>query len=93
MQLLPSTSKEAENIWGDKDIKGVFVNEVQEGSLADKAGVVEKSLITLVQAKNRSIKIKNIEDIIRAKKEFKPPLVLILDLPGGLIRVISIEES
>ena len=93
MQLLPSTSKEAENIWGDKDVKGVFVNEVQEGSLADKAGVVEKSLITLVQAKNRSIKIKNIEDIIRAKKEFKPPLVLILDLPGGSIRVISIEES
>jgi serine protease Do len=93
MQLLPSTSQEARNIWGNKDVDGVFVNEIQGGSLADKAGVVENSLITLVQAKNRSVKIENIEDIIRAKKEFKPPLVLLLNLPNGLIRVISIEES
>jgi serine protease Do len=93
MQLLPSASQEAENIWGDEDVKGVFVNVVEEGSLAEKAGVVEKSLITLVQARNRSVKINNLEDIIRAKKEFEPPLVLLLNLPGGSIRVVSIEES
>jgi serine protease Do len=93
MQLLPSTSKEAKDIWGDKDVNGVFVSEVKEGSLADKAGVVERALITLAQAGNNSIKIKNLEDIKRAKKEFKPPLVLLLNLPDGSIRVISIEES
>ncbi len=93
MQLLPSTSKEAKNIWGDKYGNGVFVNEIKEGSLAERAGVVERSLITLVQAKNRSIKINDIEDIKIAKKEFKPPLVLLLNLPDGSIRVISIEES
>jgi len=93
MQLLPYTSKEAKDIWGDKEVKGVFVNAVKEGSLADKAGVVEKSLITLVQAEKRSIKINNIEDIIRAKKELKPPLLLISNLPDGSTKVVSIEES
>jgi serine protease Do len=93
MQLLPSTAEEAKDIWGDKDVDGVFVNEVKEGSLADKAGVVERSLITLVQAENKSIKIKNIEDIIRAKKELKPPLLLISNLPDGSTKVISVEES
>ncbi len=93
MQLLPSTSKEAKNIWGDKEVEGVFVSEVKEGSQAAKAGVVENSLISLIQAENRSIKIKNIEDVIAAKKEFKPPLVLLLNLPNGDVRVISIGES
>lgn len=93
MQLLPSTSQEASNVWSNKGVDGVFVSEVKEGSLADKAGVIENSLISFVQAENRSMKIKTIEDIIRAKKEFKPPLVLLLNLPDGEIRVISIEES
>jgi len=93
MQLLSSTAKEARDIWGDKDINGVFVNEVKEGSLADKAGVVEKSLITLVQDENKSIKIKNLEDIIKARKELKLPLLLISNLPDGSTKVISIEES
>jgi hypothetical protein len=39
------------------------------------------------------MKIKNIEDVIKAKKEFKPPLVLLLNLPNGDIRVISIGGS
>ncbi|MBN1695076.1 Do family serine endopeptidase [candidate division WOR-3 bacterium] len=93
MLMLPATSKEAESIWGDKAENGVFVSEVKEGSLADKAGVIEKSLITLVQAKNRSMKINDIEDIKIAKKDFNPPLVLLLNLPDGSIRVISIGES
>jgi serine protease Do len=93
MQLFPSTSQEASNVWGNKDVDGVFVKEVKEGSQAYKAGVLENSLISFVQAENQSMKIKTIEDIIRAKKEFNPPLVLLLNLPNGEIRVISIEES
>jgi len=93
MQLLPSTSKEAQNIWGEKEIIGVFVNKIEPGSPADKSGVVENSLINLIQAENQSIKIKNLEDIIRAKKEFKPPLVLLTNLPDGSIKVIIIEGS
>jgi S1-C subfamily serine protease len=93
MQLLPSTSEEAKNIWENKDVEGVFVSEIKEGGQADKAGVVKNSLISLVQAGNRSMKIKNIEDVIKAKKEFKPPLVLLLSLPNGDVRVISIGES
>jgi serine protease Do len=93
MQLLPSTSKEAKNIWGDKEVEGVFISEVTENSQAARAGVVKNSLISLVQAENRSMKIKNIEDVIEAKKEFKPPLVLLLNLPNGDVRVISIGGS
>jgi serine protease Do len=93
MKFLPATSQEAKSVWGDRDLKGVFVSEVKEGSLADKAGVVETSIITLVQAKKRSMKIEGVEDLIKAKKEFKPPLVLLLNLPGGTIKVVSIEES
>jgi len=93
MQLLPSTSKEAQNIWGEKEIIGVFVNKIEPGSPAYKSRVAENSLITLVQAKNQSMKIKNLEDIIRAKKEFEPPLVLLTQLPDGSIKVISIEGS
>lgn len=95
MQLLPLSSEEARKIWKDENVSvsGVFVSEVKEGSQAEKAGVVENSLITLVQSQNRSMTIKNMEDIVIAKKEFKPPLVLILNLPNGAIRVISIEES
>ncbi len=93
MRILLSTSQEASNVWGNKDVDGVFVSEVKEGSPADKAGVLENSLISFVQAESRSMKIKTIEDVIRAKKEFNPPLVLLLNLPNGEIRVISIEES
>jgi len=93
MQLLPSTSKEAQNIWGEQEIIGVFVNKIEPGSPAYKSGVVENSLITLVQSKNQSIKIKNLEDIIRAQKEFQTPLVLLTHLSDGSIRVISIEGS
>ena len=92
MQLLPANSEEAKNIWGDKDVEGVFVSEVREGSQAAKAGVVKNSIINLVQAGNRSMKIKNMEDLIKAKKEFKPPLVILLNLPNGDVRVISIGE-
>ena len=93
MKLLPATSEEAKNVWGEGDLKGVFVSEVEEGSLAREAGVVKNSIITLVQAENRSMKIENIEDLLRAKKEINPPLVLLLNLPGGEIKVVSIEES
>jgi serine protease Do len=93
MKLLPANSQEAKNIWGGGDLKGVFVSEVKEDSQARKAGVVENSIVTLVQAKNRSMKIENMDDLIKAKKEFKPPLVLLLNLPSGEIKVISIEES
>ena len=92
MQLLPSTSEEAKNILADKNVEGVFVSEVREGSQAAKAGVVKNSIINLVQAGNRSMKIKNMEDLIKAKKEFKPPLVILLNLPNGDVRVISIGE-
>ncbi len=93
MQLLPSSSEEARNVWGDKELNGVFANKVEENSPAYEAGVVENSLITLVQAEKQSLKIKNIEDIKRAKKEFKPPLVLHLQLTDGSTRVIIIEGS
>jgi Do/DeqQ family serine protease len=93
MQLLPSTAEEAENIWGEKDAEGVFVSYVKEGSQAAKAGVVKNSLISFVQDENGSMKIKNINDVIKAKKEFNPPLVFLLNLPNGDVRVISIGES
>jgi len=93
MQLLPSTSNEAKEIWGEKGPKGVFVSGIEKGSPADKAGMPENSTINLVQDKNQSLKIESIEDLLRAKKEFKPPLVLLTHLPDGSIRVISIEGS
>ncbi len=93
MQLLPSTSNEAKEIWGGKVPNGVFVSKIEEGSPADKAGVAENSIINLVQDKNKSLKIESIEDLLRAKKEFKSPLVLLTHLPDGSIRVISIEGS
>jgi serine protease Do len=93
MILLPANSEEAKNVWGEGDLKGVFVSDVKEGSLARKSGVVKNSIITLVQARDRSLKIENLKDLLRAKKEFDPPLVLLLNLPGGEIKVISIEES
>jgi serine protease Do len=93
MQLLSSSSEEARNAWGDRELTGVFVNKIKEDSPAYKAGVVENSLITLVQAERQSLKIKNIEDIKRAKKEFKPPLVLHLQLIDGSTKVIIIEGS
>lgn len=93
MELLPPSSEEVRNVLGDREVSGVFISKVEENSPAYNAGVVENSLVTLVQAKNLSIKIKNIEDIKRAKKEFEPPLVLLLQLPDGSTRVISIEGS
>jgi len=93
MKLLPVTSQQAKNVWRSNDLKGVFISEVKEGSLASKAGVIENSIVTLVQAKDRSIKIGSMDDLVEAKKEFKPPLVLLLNLPGGEIKVIRIEES
>jgi len=93
MQLLPSTSNEAKEIWGGKVPNGVFVSKIEEGSPADKAGVAENSIINLVQDKNKSLKIESIEDLLRAKKEFKSPLVLLTHLPDGSIRVISIEGN
>ncbi len=93
MQLLSVSSKEAKKIWGDKEVSGVFVNKIKENSPAEKFGVREGSLVTLVQAKNQSIKIKNLEDLKKAKKEFEPPLVLLTHLPDGSIKVISIEGS
>ena len=93
MRLLPSTSDEAKEIWGNKGPKGIFVNKIGKGSPADKAGMVENCIINLVQDKKRSLKIENIEDLAKAKKEFNPPLVLLANLPDGSIRVISIEGS
>ena len=93
MKLLPANSEEAQSVWRKEGLKGVFVSDVEEGSPGNKAGVVESAIITLVQAGNRSMKIENMEDLIKAKKEFKPPLVLLLNLPGGEIKVIKIEES
>jgi serine protease Do len=93
MQLLPSTSNEAKEIWGEKGLNGVFVSEIEEGSPADKAGVAENSIINLVQDKNKSLKIENTADLLKAKKEFKPPLILLTHLPNGLTTVITIEGS
>ncbi len=93
MNLLPADSEEAKNVWRNEDLKGVYVSEVKEGSPASKAGVVGNSIITLVQAKNHSMKIDDMGDLVRAKKEFNPPLVLLLNLPGGARKVVRIEES
>jgi serine protease Do len=93
MQLLPSSSEEARDVWGDRALSGVFVNKIEENSPAYEAGVVENSLVTLVQAEKQSLKIKDIADIKRAKKEFKSPLVLHLQLTDGSTRVIIIEGS
>ena len=93
MQLLPSTSNRAKEIWGEKGPSGVFVNKIEEGSPADKAGVVENSIINLVQDKNKSLKIEDTADLLKAKKEFKPPLILLTHLPNGLTTVVTIEGS
>jgi serine protease Do len=93
MRLLPSTSSDAQEIWEGKTPDGVFVSKIEEGSPADKAGITENSIINLVQSENRSLKIENIEDLLKAKKEFKPPLVLLTHLPNGSIKVISIKED
>lgn len=93
MHLLPSTSEEAQKVWGSREISGVFVSKVESGSPAYKAGILENSLITLVQSRSLSLKINGIEDIRKAKSQFKPPLVILLQLPNGSTKIVSVEGS
>ncbi len=90
MHLLSTSSEEAKRFWGEKE-SGVFVAKVDPDSPAYKAGVPNKALLSLVQKKGRVMKIKNMDDLMKAKKEFTPPLILRFELQGGGFAVVSLE--
>lgn len=91
MHLLPSNSAEAKRYWGEENV-GVFVNRVEPESPAGRVGVSSHTLIIGVQRQNKSMTIKNMDSIVRAKQEFLPPLLIRLKFTNGRVEVVAIKE-
>lgn len=91
MNLLPSNSKQALRVFGEAPDIGVFVENVEEGSPADEAGVQENTLLVGVQHRNKSMRIKDMKDITIVKKELSPPIILRFMNRNGNILIKTID--
>ncbi|MCK4420302.1 Do family serine endopeptidase [candidate division WOR-3 bacterium] len=90
MRMFSLGSTEARNYWKDEK-GGVFIQEVKEGSPAGKAGVKERSILIGVQQQNKSMQIKDMDDLLAAKEVFSPPFLIRLKLPDKRIKVVAIR--
>ncbi len=68
------------------DVEGVFVRDVKEGSKAEKAGIKPGDVIIQIE----DMEIKNIDDLKKAVKKYKPPYRVYVKRQGiPLILVIK----